>query len=193
MFPMIAYRFSNNIPTSYVSGVPETNKYSDDTKASNWFPAGKKANDFGKSSVGYYNITIPKLGINNATVSIGGEDLNQSLIQYPGTALPGQHGSTTIFGHSVLVQFYNPKDYETIFSKIPDLANGDLIEINYDGVTYRYKVENKVVVKPTDIAILDQDLSDSFLSLVTCVPQGDPTMPYREVVKARIVPLNASL
>lgn len=191
LYPMVSYRFNNNIPRGFVSGVPDTAKtnYLDDTKASNWFLDGKQAKDFGESSVGYYTISIAALGIDNATVSIGGEDLNQSLIQYPGTALPGQKGSPTVFGHSVLPAFYNPKNYETIFSTIPSLKNGDLIEVNYDGITYRYKVENKIIVKPTDISILDQDLSDSFLTLVTCVPPGDPTMPYREVVRARIVPL----
>jgi len=35
---------------------------------------------------------------------------------------------------------------------------------------------------------LEQNLSDSFLTLVTCTPPGDPTRPKRLVVKARIVP-----
>ncbi len=192
MFPIIKYRIENKVSGSYMSGVPDTEKYLDDTKASNWFPGGKKADDFGKSSVGYYTISIPTLRIKDATVSVGGENLNDSLIQYPGTALPGQKGNTTIFGHSVLPAFNNPSDYHRIFSMLPTIQDGDLIEVEYDGVSYRYRVEDKVVVKPTDLSILEQDLSDSFLTLVTCVPPGDPSLPFRQVIRARIVPLTVS-
>lgn len=192
IFPIVKYRIENNVTGNYMSGVPETQEYLDDTKASNWFPSGKRAEDFGKSSVGYYTISIPTLRIKDATVSIGGEDLSESLIQYPGTALPGQKGNTTIFGHSVLPAFYNPKDYHRIFSTLPTIKDGDLVEVEYDGVSYRYKVESKAVVKPTDLSILEQDLSDSFLTLVTCVPPGDPSLPLRQVIRARIIPLTVS-
>jgi LPXTG-site transpeptidase (sortase) family protein len=43
-------------------------------------------------------------------------------------------------------------------------------------------------VLPTDIQVLDQDSSDSFLTLVTCVPPGDPRNPKRLIVRARVVP-----
>jgi LPXTG-site transpeptidase (sortase) family protein len=45
-------------------------------------------------------------------------------------------------------------------------------------------------VHPTDIQVLEQDESDSFLTLVTCVPPGDPRMPKRLIVRARIIPFN---
>jgi len=44
-------------------------------------------------------------------------------------------------------------------------------------------------VLPTDIQVLEQNLSDSFLTLVTCVPPGHPLKPKRLIVRARIVPL----
>jgi len=43
-------------------------------------------------------------------------------------------------------------------------------------------------VLPTDIQVLDQDTTDSFLTLVTCVPPGDPRKPKRLIVRARVVP-----
>ncbi len=165
------------------------------TKASNWF--GKKENeDSSNSKVEYFTITIPKLKINKATVAIGKDDLSESLIQYPGTALPGKIGNGVIFGHSVLPIFFNPKDYLTIFSTLPKLENGDDIFVHYDGVDYKYKVETKYEVLPTDIEILEQDTDGSYLSLVTCTPPGDPRKPRRLVVRAKIVPYtqaNASL
>jgi sortase A len=165
-----------------------TNGGADYTQASTWFPGGATKQDFTASKVDYYTISVPKLKIDGATVAIGGEDLNKSLVQYPGTALPGRHGNSVIFGHSILPIFYNPKNYISIFSLLPTLQTGDLIYINYDGVSYTYKVEEMFEVLPTDIQVLDQDSSDSFLTLVTCVPPGDPANPKRLIVRARVVP-----
>lgn len=159
----------------------------DDTQASNWFPGGAGKKDFASSKVAYYTISIPRLKIDNATVAIGGEDLNKSLIQYPGTALPGKRGNSVIFGHSILPIFYDPKEYISIFSLLPTLKKGDEINISYDGVSYTYRVETMFEVRPTDIQVLDQDTSDSFLTLVTCTPPGDPTKPKRLIVRARVV------
>jgi sortase A len=173
-----------------VQGVVTTtmNGNVDYTQASTWFPGGAKKTDFSSSKVDYYTISVPKLKIDSASVAIGGEDLSKSLIQYPGTALPGKHGNSVIFGHSVLPIFYNPKNYISIFSLLPTLKNGDEIDVNYDGVSYVYKVENMFEVLPTDIQVLDQDSSDSFLTLVTCVPPGDPRNPKRLIIRARVVP-----
>jgi sortase A len=160
----------------------------DFTRASNWFVGGAKSSDFNTSKVQYFTLSIPALKIDHATVAIGGEDLNKSLIQYPGTALPGRPGNTAIFGHSILPIFYNPKNYISIFSLLPTLKKGDEIDIDYDGVSYVYKVETMFEVMPTDIQVLDQDSSDSFVTLVTCVPPGAPGDPKRLIVRARVVP-----
>ena len=165
-----------------------TNAQVDYTQASNWFPGGAKKEDFSTSKVDFYTISIPRLKISSATVAIGGEDLSISLIQYPGTALPGKRGNSVIFGHSVLPIFYNPKNYISIFSLLPTVKIGDLIYIDYDGVSYTYKIETMFEVMPTDIQVLDQDSTDSFLTLVTCVPPGDPGDPKRLIVRARVVP-----
>lgn len=160
----------------------------DYTQASNWFTGGATKQDFLSSNVEYYTISIPKLRISDASVAIGGEDLTKNLIQYPGTALPGKRGNAVIFGHSTLPLFYNPKNYLAIFSLLPSLKVGDEIDVSYDGISYKYRVETMFEVHPTDIQVLDQDESDSFLTLVTCVPPGDPTDPGRLIVRARVVP-----
>lgn len=161
---------------------------SDYTKASSWFVGGATHDDFLNSKVEYYNISVPKLKIDNATVAIGGEDLSHGLIQYPGTALPGKKGNSVIFGHSILPIFYNPKNYLSIFSLLPTLKKGDEIDVDYDGISYKYEVEQMFEVMPTDLQVLDQDSSDSFLTLVTCVPPGDPRNPKRLIVRARVIP-----
>lgn len=160
----------------------------DYTQASNWFQGGATKADFSTSKVEYFTISIPKLKIDKATVAIGGEDLSEHIIQYPGTALPGKRGNSVLFGHSILPIFYNPKNYLSIFSLLPTLNIGDEIDVDYDGVSYKFKVETMFEVRPTDLQVLDQDSSDSFLTLVTCTPPGDPGKPKRLIVRARIVP-----
>ena len=161
----------------------------DYTKASNWFESSEAGIDFKKSNISFYKISVPKLKIENATVSIGGEDLAESLIQFPGTALPGKVGNTVIFGHSILPIFYNPKNYLAIFSTLPSLKEGNEIFVEYDGITYKYIVESKFEVSPKDIQILDQDSSNSYLTLVTCTPPGHPLKPKRLIIRAKIVPI----
>ena len=99
-------------------------KESDYTKASNWFVGGADKEEFTSSKIAFYNITIPRLDIESATVSIGGEDLSDNLIQYPGTAIPGKIGNAVIFGHSILPLFYDPKNYLAIFSTLNKLKEG---------------------------------------------------------------------
>jgi len=158
----------------------------DFTKASTWFPSDSANKDFGDSKVSFYTLSIPKLKIENAIVAIGGEDLSKNLVQYPGTALPGKNGNAVIFGHSILPIFYNPKNYMAIFSTLPTLKNGDEINVSYDGVSYKFVVEELFEIFPTDIQILEQNNSDSFLTLVTCTPPGDPRNPKRLIVRARV-------
>lgn len=154
----------------------------DFTNAENWFPLS--ASDFSQSE-GFYSLSVPKLGINSAIVIIGSQDLKKSLVQYPGTALPGRFGNTVIFGHSVLPQFFNPKNYTTIFSTLPTLKPKDEILIEHNQVKYRYLVEKMIEVPPTDMSILAQRYDDSYLTLITCVPPG--TYLRRLIVRARLV------
>jgi sortase A len=178
----------------YLSPVPDE-QYSeqeaiDYTKAHNWF--NTEANDFEVSKVRYYTLSIPKLNIKDATVALGGEDLSQSLIQYPGTALPGKRGNAVIFGHSILPQFFNPKNYMSIFSTLPTIKKGDTVDIRYDGISYNYVVHDVFEVKPTDLEILAQNTDDSYITLITCTPPGHPLRPRRLIVRARLDP-NARL
>lgn len=164
----------------------------DYTKASSWFDGGLDSKDFVLPKVTFYNISIPKLRIENAVVAIGGEDLNEHLIQYPGTALPGRRGNAVIFGHSILPRFYDPKRYISIFSLLPTLEKGDSIYVYYDGLEFVYRVEDKFEVTPSDIQILEQNSSDSYLTLVTCTPPGDPRRPRRLIVRAKIISQEAA-
>ena len=147
-----------------------------------WFPGATQKKATGPIST--YVLSIPKLKIDNATVTVAGDDLDDSLVHYGGTALPGQYGTTVIFGHSTLPQFYNPKNYKTIFSLLPTLKVGDEFSVVYDGITYAYVVYDITVIEPTDLSVLEQRFDDSYMTLVTCVPPG--TLWKRLNVKARL-------
>jgi len=162
----------------------------DYTNLSNWFD--EQSTSF--TDVDYqaeeYRLDIPTVEISNAKVRVGGTDLNKSLIQYPGTALPGEPGAPVIFGHSVLRQFYNPSEknsrrYTSIFSKIMTLKNGDKIYLTYNNVKYTYQVQSNTEVQPTDTFILAQRHDARQLKLVTCVPEG--TVLRRGVVIAQLI------
>lgn len=149
----------------------------------NWFPDAQ-APPVKQSKVTHYIVSIPKLKIDRAIVTIGGKRLFDTLIQYPGTALPGEYGNTVIFGHSVLPAFYNPKDYKAIFSLIPTLKKGDKIIVEFDGMEFIYVIEDYFEVKPEEIDILQQRFDQQTLSLVTCVPPG--TYLKRGILRARL-------
>jgi LPXTG-site transpeptidase (sortase) family protein len=154
----------------------------------NWFTSSEQMT-FGRLEKQYI-LEIPKLNIKNALVKMGGTDLDNNLIQYATTPLPGEKGTPVIFGHSILRQFYdprekNPRRYMSIFSTIMTLQKGDKIYITSDGVRYTYEVMYNKQVKPDDDYILAQDSSDKFLKLVTCTPEG--TYLMRGVVTARLV------
>lgn len=154
------------------------------TLIANWFPEVNKPAKL-STKVTHYTLSIPRLKIFNATVEIGGEDLKKSLIHYGGTSLPGEFGNAVIFGHSVLPQFFNPKNYLTIFSTLPELEKGDEILVNFDGIQYRFQVYKMIEVDPEDLVVLEQRYDGSYLTLVTCVPPG--TYWKRLAVRARLV------
>lgn len=198
--PLLAYELLAPRYATYLSPVPlnEIPNFKADSAARDftdpltWFEGEVSLVDTDSSKVRFYNISIPRLKIKDATVAIGGEDLSDSLIQYPGTAYPGKRGNAVIFGHSILPQFYDPKDYLSIFSTLNTLKEGDEIVTNYDGVVYKYLIEDIFEVSPTDIQILEQNSSSSFLTLVTCTPPGHPLRPRRLIVRARIAPYNTA-
>lgn len=194
-FPILRYeffdapRFKKAELLSPVSQglVAGANKASTDlTKASNWFNDNRDVEPI-VSKVRYYNISIPKLGIRDAASEIGGEDLSKGLVHYKGTALPGKIGNAVVFGHSVLPQFFNPKNYLSIFSTLPTLKKGDKITVDYDGITYTYEVQSMYETRPDDLTVLGQDTDGAYISLITCVPPG--TYLRRLVVKGKLVPL----
>lgn len=158
----------------------------DYTQIANWFVEDSPQDNqiFSSNNNSTYLISIPKLKIKDAVVTIGSMDLKKSLIQYPQTALPGQLGNSVVFGHSVLPQFFSPNNYLTIFSTLHKLKQGDEIIIDYDSVKYKYVIDEMFEVKPTDLSVLEQRFDQKNLTLITCSPPG--TYLRRLIIKASL-------
>ena len=137
-----------------------------------------------ESGITHYNISVPALKIERAVVEIGGQNLDRSMIHYSGTALPGRTGNTVIFCHSVLPQFFNPKNYKAICSTLHTLSLGEEIEIFFDGIRYHYQIVEMFEVEADEISVLGQNFEGEYLSLITCAPPG--TYLRRLVVRARL-------
>lgn len=155
----------------------------DTSDPKNWFPKGTFKSAI-RPVITNYTISIPKLGIKDANVEVGGTDLKKSLIHYGASSLPGDYGNAVIFGHSTLPVFYSPKVYETIFSTLPTLKKGDEIYARVDSIKYRYVVYDMQTVTPEELSILEQKYDRFDMTLVTCVPPGTKIM--RLSVKARL-------
>ncbi len=171
----------------------ESTDLTDYSKAATWFPTAdsnwkesgsEKETQLTLDNVDEYALSIPKLKIENAKIIINGSDLSKGLIHYLAKSLPGELGNVAVFGHSTLPQLYNPKNYKTIFTYLPTLDRGDMINVNLQGNTLNYEVIDMFVVNPDQISILDQQYDSSYLTLVTCVPPG--TYWKRLVVKAKL-------
>lgn len=169
-FSKIITPVADTTKTAQPATLPPVAYAADYSNVNMWYPMSPQKHVV--TPVNTYTLSIPKLKIQNALVTISGDDLGATLVHYGGTALPGQYGNAVIFGHSTLPQFYSPTNYKAIFSLLPTLTAGDNIVITYDGVTYTYTVTDLVVLDPTDLSVLEQRFDDSYLTLVTCVPPG---------------------
>lgn len=157
--------------------------------SSNFFPpdltSAEPTEDPNQPTMDTFSVSVPTLGIDKATAKVNGEDLNQSLVHYPGSALPGEPGSVVIFGHSTLPSLYNPTNYKTIFATLPTISVGADVFVTADNITYTYRVSKMYTVNPKDVWALRQDYSHKTLKLVTCVPPG--TTLKRLIVEANLV------
>jgi LPXTG-site transpeptidase (sortase) family protein len=122
------------------------------------------------------NIQIPiDFSLNTYDENTIENSLKSGAIHYPNTVLPGQNGNASYFGHSSGNIFNNGK-YKFAFTLLHDLTTGDLFYINYQGKTYAYRIFEKQIVPPTDVAVItDTRGKQATAELITCDPPGIST------------------
>lgn len=153
------------------------------TSIDNWL-SNYKINKNKHAELKSYSISIPKLDISKAIVSTKDTDISKSLIQHTGTPIPPIQGNTVIFGHSTLPQLFENNNYETIFANAQNLKTGDEIIVHMKDRNYKYKIVRTFITEPDDLTVLNQNLSGSYLTLITCTPPG--TVWKRLIIKASL-------
>ncbi len=128
-------------------------------------------------------ILIPKINVqipvvyNLASVDEGAiqKALEEGVIQYPTTSIPGQQGNAAFFGHSSN-NIFNKGKYKFAFVLLHKLVPGDIFYVTYEKKIYTYRVFDKKIVAPDEVSVLN-DLPDKTATaiLITCDPPGTST------------------
>ncbi len=129
------------------------------------------------------NVEIPVVytvdTINEAAVEKG---LENGVVHYADTAVPGQNGNVVIVGHSSN-NILNPGKYKFAFTLLHDLQPGDTFYLQKEGKRYTYQVYKRTIVKPNDVSVLGAADKPATATLITCDPPG--TSNNRLVVVAQ--------
>lgn len=134
-------------------------------------------------------ITIPKINVNAPIVFPASTadapnydpELENGVVHFPNTALPGQTGNTVIFGHSSN-DWWQPGNYKFVFVLLDKLVPGDTFSVNYNSKRYIYQITNSKIVEATDVSVL-APTPDPTITLITCWPAG--TSLKREIIQAK--------
>jgi sortase A len=119
------------------------------------------------------NIEIPVVysdtSISDAAVETS---LQDGVLHYPTTVVPGQQGNAAFFGHSSN-NIFNPGKYKFAFVLLHTLVPGDVFYLTYNGTVYAYQVYNREIVSPADVSVLNNvPGKTATATLITCDPPG---------------------
>ncbi len=127
-------------------------------------------------------LSIPKVDIKNVALdpNIPGNSpeiyeasLKKGVAHLKGTAVPGDTGTSVIYGHSgisgVLTGRNNP---QIIFSRLDGVSIGDTMSIQKDGKELHYVVSSKRIVEPEDLFFMGETNTPERAVLLTCWPLG---------------------
>jgi LPXTG-site transpeptidase (sortase) family protein len=127
------------------------------------------------------NVEIPvDYSLTTDDESVIEDALENGVVHYPSTVLPGQDGNAAYFGHSSN-NILNPGKYKFAFVLLHELVSGDTFYLTYSGQVYIYQVISRQIVSPSDVAVLgDVSGQSATATLITCDPPG--TSLHRLVV-----------
>ncbi len=118
------------------------------------------------------NVEIPVVydvgTINEAAVETA---LENGVVHYADSALPGQNGNVVIVGHSSN-NIFNKGRYKFAFVLLSRLESGDTFYLQKDGKRYTYQVYRKSIVNPNDVSVLAAADKPATATLITCDPPG---------------------
>jgi sortase A len=107
-------------------------------------------------------ILIPKINVNAPIVSgVGWEDLKKGVGHLPGSAHPGERGNMYLAAHNDI--------YGEIFRYLEKLEVGDEYTIFAGEEEFRYVVQEKRVIEPTEVDVM-LSTTEPVSTLQTCYP-----------------------
>lgn len=128
-----------------------------------------------------FYLSIPTLDVSAPVVLEKSTDQNkifdrleEGVVHYGSSPLPGQKGASIILGHSSAYPWYKGK-YGSVFALLGRLKTGDVIKIQNGDKILNYKVSQSLVFYPfsKDKRLEQLEKSDkSSIILVSCWPVG---------------------
>ncbi len=97
--------------------------------------------------------------------------LQNGVVVHPVSAEPGNFGNFFLTGHSSYYTWDKGR-YKDVFALLHEMKVNDIVEVYWEGKKYTYKMEEKRVVKPTAVEILEQPKDKKEITLMTCTPIG---------------------
>lgn len=126
-----------------------------------------------------FSVIIPKIGANaNVIPNVNVidekdymEKLRLGVAHADGTKFPGENGNIFLFAHSTDYA-WNVSTYNAIFYLLYKLEEGDEVDLFYKGKRYKYTVNGKKIINPTEVEYLTRETNEELLTLQTCWPPG---------------------
>ncbi|MCY6960199.1 class D sortase [Clostridium brassicae] len=103
--------------------------------------------------------------------------LKYSVGHFKDTPLPGDKGNCCIAGHRSYT-------YNEFFNRLDELKENDEIYIQNKKGKYKYIVYKKMVVKPTEVSVLN-NTKEGEITLVTCTPIR--VASHRLIIKGKLI------
>lgn len=119
------------------------------------------------------NVQIPVIyGETSTDTKVIENALDNGVVHYPTTTLPGQSGNAAFFGHSSN-NIFNKGKYKFAFVLLHKLQTGDTFYLSYSGTMYVYKVISRDIVPPSRVDVLNAVPGQTATAtLITCDPPG---------------------
>ncbi|HAT4308272.1 TPA: class D sortase [Clostridium perfringens] len=170
---LIAIPIGNNLRAAHIEN-KMVNDFKDtlnkkniinNTKNSEEYVSDKKIKEEDYSSKPNKNViallSISSIGLKDAPILDGEDNLNYTIGKYSNTPKFGEHGNVVLAAHNNMAG--------SIFRHLKDVSNGDIIKVQTkENVIFKYKIVNKYVVEPNDSSVIDQDDSKQEITLITC-------------------------
>ncbi|RZT21356.1 class D sortase [Fictibacillus sp. BK138] len=123
----------------------------------------------GKMSIKKINLTLPIME------GASQQNLKVAAGHMKGTSPIGEIGNAAIAAHRSYT-------YGKQFNRLLEVEKGDIVQIETAQKILTYTVTDNLLVKPTDLSVLQSNQTESIVTLITCHPMKNPT--HRYIVKA---------